>query len=138
MAEKDAALTPAYQSLRNGEHQMQEKMSASDIVALYDSILLGMYDYIAKHKRCASFIASTNLWDGVALYHALARAGVFEDLLTFNRFSLTVERGLWQGSLSFEADAALADAEMMLARLGVMPSNDSALVENRDQTIDHE
>jgi hypothetical protein len=95
------------------------KMSATDIAALYDLILFGMHDYIAKHERCTSFVEQTDLWDPVALYHALARAGVFDDPLTFNRFSLIVERALWDGSFSSDLDATLIEVEKMLTKLGV-------------------
>jgi hypothetical protein len=55
----------------------------------------------------------------------LTQAGVFEDLLIFNRFSLIVERALWQGSFSFDTNAVLTEAEKMLTTLGVMPFNDN-------------
>ncbi|HET9591110.1 MAG TPA: hypothetical protein VFO91_20155 [Anaerolineales bacterium] len=67
-----------------------------------------------------------DLWDAVALYHALARAGVFEDPFRFHRFSQIVERVLWQESISIDAGAMLAEAELILTKLGVMPSGESA------------
>ena len=103
------------------------KISAAEMAALYDSVLLGMRDYIAKHEDCVTFIENTDLWDAAALYHALARAGVFEDPRAFNRFSLIVERALWQGSLSSDTDSTFAEMEMMLKRLGVRASPESIL-----------
>ena len=102
-------------------------MSGADIVALYDLLLFRMHDYIAKHEHCATFVQNTNLWDAAALYGALVRAGVFEDPLTFNRFSLTVERALWQESFPFDTDATLAEVETMLTKLGVTPFTESTL-----------
>ncbi|HEX5943274.1 MAG TPA: hypothetical protein VFY66_13415, partial [Anaerolineales bacterium] len=88
-------------------------------------VLLGMRDYIARHEECASFVENTDPWDAAALYHALVRAGVFDDPLTFNRFSLIVERALWQGSFSFDVDSILAEVEKMLMKLGAGPFRES-------------
>ena len=99
--------------------------SAADLTALYEAALLGMHEYIAKHEGCLSFVEDVDAWDAAALYHALTRAGVFDDPLTFNRFSLLVERALWQGSLTPDADSILMEFETMLSKLGV-PRVDSA------------
>lgn len=107
--------------LSNEKHGMQERISITDMLGLYDAVFFGMRDYIAKHEDCAPFVADADPWDAAALYHALARAGVFDDPLTFNRFSLIVERSLWHGSFSFDADSTLAEVETMLAKLGVLP-----------------
>ena len=127
MTEVEAALMRARLHLRGGKRRLQKGLTTPGIAALYDSVLFGMRYYIAKHKRCASFVENTDLWDAVGLFHALTRAGVFDDPLTFNRFSLIVERALWQESFSFDADATLAEVEMILTKLGVMPFNESAL-----------
>jgi hypothetical protein len=111
----------AYVHLRSGMQVGQEPVSDPGIAALYDLVLLGMHDYIARHEECASFVENTDPWDAAALFHALVSAGVFDDPLTFNRFSLIVERTLWQGSFSFDADSTLAEVEKMLMQLGVGP-----------------
>ena len=125
MTEAEAALMRARLHLHGGKRRLQDGLSAAGIAALYDSVLFGMRYYIAKHKRCASFVQNTDLWDAAGLFQALARAGVFDDPLTFNHFSLIVERALWQESFSFDADATLAEVEEMLRKLGVMPFNES-------------
>jgi hypothetical protein len=87
--------------------------------ALYDSVLFGMYYYIVyivRHEGCADVDRS----DAAAVFHLLARVGIFEDQHTFNRLSLAVEHILWQGSDSFHANAILAEVEDMLRKLGVM------------------
>jgi len=127
MTEDEAALMRARLHLRGGKHRLQEGLSAAGIAALYDAVLFGMRYYIAKHKRCASFVENTDLWDATSLFHALTRAGVFDDPLTFNRFNLIVERVLWQGSFSFDADTTLAEVEKILAKLGILPFDESAL-----------
>jgi len=127
MTEVEAALMRARLHLRGGKRRLQKGLTTPGIAALYDSVLFGMRYYIARHNRCASFVENTDLWDAVGLFHALTRAGVFDDPLTFNRFSLIVERALWQESFSFDADATLAEVEMILTKLGVMPFNESAL-----------
>lgn len=127
MSEAEAALMRARLHLRGGKRRLQRGFSAAGIAALYDALLFGMCYYIATHERCAAFVENTDLWDGVALYQALAHAGVFDDPRTFNRFSLLVERALWQESFSFDTDATLAEAETMLTKLGVMPFHESAL-----------
>lgn len=111
--------------LRGGKRRLQAGYSKAGIAALYDAVLFGMRYYIVKHKRCASFIEDTDPWDAAALYHALVRAGVFDDPLTFNRFSLMVERALWDGSST--ADLTVAEVETMLKKLGVMPFDETAL-----------
>jgi hypothetical protein len=83
--------------------------------------------YIAGHKSCNSLVESIDPWDAPALFHVLARAGVFEDPLTFNHFSLMIERALWQGSFSFDLDTVLTEVETMLRKLGVIPFDESAL-----------
>lgn len=127
MTEVEAALRSACLHLRSGKRRLQKGSSAAGIAALYDSVLFGMRYYIAKHKRCASFTENIDLWDAADLFHALTRAGVFDDPLTFNRFSLIVERALWQESFSFDADATFSEVEKMLTKLGVMPFNEAAV-----------
>jgi hypothetical protein len=107
-------------SLRDGKRNIQKGSSAAGAAALYDAVLFGMRYYITKHKRCASFVENTDLWDAASLFHALARAGVFDNPLTFNRFSLIVERALWQESFSFDEAVTLTEVENMLAKLGVI------------------
>lgn len=120
------ALICACLHLRSGKRRLQKGLTAAGMVALYHSVLFGMHYYIAKHKQCATFVENIDLWDAIGLFHALTSAGVFEDRLTFNRFSLTVERALWQGSFSSDANAILAEVEKLLTKLGVMPFNESA------------
>jgi len=126
MTEEDAALMRARLHLLGGKRRLQEGLSAAGLAALYDAILFGMRHYIARHERCASFVKDADLWDAVALYHALARAGVFDDPHAFNRLSLIVERALWQHSFSFDADATLAEVEKMLTKLGIFPFSKAA------------
>jgi hypothetical protein len=126
-SEAEVALMNARQFLRRGKRRLQNRLSAKAMVALYDSVLYGMRYYVARHNHCASSVYDADLWDAVALYHALTRAGVFDDPLTFNRFSRVVERALWQGSFSFDARAILAEAESMLTQLGVIPTNEAVL-----------
>jgi hypothetical protein len=128
MTEVDAALMRARLHLRGGKRRLQKGLSAAGIAALYDSVLFGMRYYIAKHKRCASFVENIDLWDAPDLFHALTRAGIFDDPLSFNRFSLNVERALWQESFSGDTNATLAEVEAMLEKLGVMPFNEDTLL----------
>ena len=121
ISDAHAALMRAYVHLRSGLHGGQEPTFGAGITGLYDAVLLGMREYIARHQECASFVENTDPWDAPALYHALVRAGVFDDPLRFNRFSLIVERALWEGSLSSDAEPAFAEAESILAKLSILP-----------------
>ena len=116
--------------LRNGKRRFHQGYSAAGIVSLYDSLLFGMCYYIATHKHCKRFIKNTELWDATSLFHALFRAGVFDDPLFFNRLSLIVERALWQATYPFDADSNLAEVEKMLMKLGVIPVNGFGLLAN--------
>jgi hypothetical protein len=120
MTEAQEALMRSQLHLNGGKHRLQKGFTASGIVALYDSVLFGMLYYIARHEGCASFVENTDLWDAASLFQALARAGVFDNPLTFNVFSLMVERALWQESFSLDADATVAEVETMLMTLGVI------------------
>jgi|SRR5919109_1235930 hypothetical protein len=124
MIQADAALISARRHLRGGKHYIQKGASTAGMTALYIAVLCGMRYYVAKNKRCASFLENTDLWDATSLFYALTRAGVFDDPLAMNRFSLIVERALWQESFSFDADATLVEVEAMLKKLGVIPIND--------------
>ena len=130
ISDAHAALMRAYVHLRSGLHGGQEPTFGAGITGLYDAVLLGMREYIARHQECASFVENTDPWDAPALYHALVRAGVFDDPLRFNRFSLIVERALWEGSLSSDAEPAFAEAESILAKLSILPLDRSALPGN--------
>ena len=121
MSDARTALICARFHLRGGKRRLQKGRTAAGMVALYDSILFGMHYYLTIHERCASFLESIEPWDAMSMFQALTRAGVFADPLTFNRFSLIVERTLWQGSSAFDANAVLTQVEEMLATLGVMP-----------------
>ena len=125
ISEAEAALRCARLNFRGGKRRLQKGLTTAGIVALYDSVLFGMRYYIASHKSCASFVQNTDPWDAASLFHALTRAGVFENSLTFNRFSLIVERALWQESFSFDAAVTLTEVENMLAKLDVIPVHHS-------------
>lgn len=115
------ALICARLYLRGGKRRLQAGYSRAGIAALYDAVLFGMRYYIARHKSCESLMKNTDPWDAPGLFHVLARAGVFEDPLTLNRFSLMVERALWQESYSFDPDSAMAEVRQILIKLGVIP-----------------
>lgn len=128
------ALVCARFNLRGGKRRLQKGLTAAGLVALYDSVLFGMRYYITRHEGCAPFLEEIDLWDALDMFEALTRAGIFEDPLTFNRLSLIVERTLWQGSLSLEADAVLNDVEKMLATLGVLPFHKNILPGQPERT----
>lgn len=117
------ALICARLYLRSGKRRKEAGLSAEAVTALYHAVLFGMRYYIAKHKSCESWVKSTDPWDAPGLFHALARAGVFEDPLIFNRLSLLVERALWHGSSTSDADPILTEFEKMLSKLGILPSD---------------
>lgn len=121
MTDARTALLCARLNLRVGKRRLQKGLTAAGITALYDSLLFGMRYYVSKHEGCALFVENIELWDAMSLFHALVRAGVFEDPLTFNRFSLTVERALWQKSFSFDVDVFLRETEKMLTQLDIIP-----------------
>jgi hypothetical protein len=122
MMDPRTALLCARLYLRGGKRRLRAGYSKAGIAALYDAVLFGMRYYIARHKRCESFVKDTDPWDAAGLFFALARAGVFDDPLTLNRFSLMVERALWQESYSIDTDSMLAEVEKMLLKLGVIHS----------------
>jgi hypothetical protein len=135
MMDERMALVCARLYLRGGKRHLRAGYSRAGIAALYDAVLFGMRYYIARHKSCESFVGTTDLWDAPGLFHALARAGIFNDPLTLNRFSLMVERALWQGSFSVDAESMLAEVETMLLRLGVLPFRESSLPGESPLTI---
>jgi hypothetical protein len=116
------ALLCARLNLHSGKRHLKKGYSAAGVVKLYDAVLFGMRYYITRHKRCASFMKNIDLWDATGLFYGLARAGVFDDLQAFNRFSLLVERALWQKACSFDTEFILTEVEQMLMKLGVIPS----------------
>jgi hypothetical protein len=125
MTNARSMLVCARLSLRDGRRSIQKGFATAGVTALYDAVLFGMRYYIASHKRCTSFVKNVDLWDAASLFHALARAGVFEDPRAFNRFSLSVERALWQGTSAFDADSTLAEVETILKKLGIVLFNES-------------
>jgi len=118
--EAKAALICARLNLRNGKRHLQNGLTTAAMTALYDSVLFGMSYYISKHKGCASLVEDLDPLDAARVFHILARTGIFEDPLTFNRFSLIVERTLWQLPASSDTDEILAQVESMLTKLGVI------------------
>src|SRR5919198_1532947 len=114
-----AALICARLHLRRGKRYLQKGLTTEGIAALYDSVLFGMHYYITKHN--ASSHQKINPWDAAGMVHALTRMGLFENSVTFNRFSLVVERALWQGPFSSDVYLILADVENLLMKLGVLP-----------------
>lgn len=127
VSEKDEALKQSRFRLRGGKRCLQRGSTAAGLMALYESLIFGMHYYIARHERCTSFLEKTDLWDAVALYHALAGAGVFDDPLMFNRFSLSVERALWQETSFADSEITLTEVENLLTKLGVIPFKEAAL-----------
>ena len=119
------ALICARLNLRGGKRRLQRGHTVSGIAALYDSVLFGIRYYIARHKRCDSFLENIDPWDAMSLFQALTRAGVFDDPLVFNHFSWLVERVCWQESYSFDMDVILVEVEEILTRLQVIPFNEN-------------
>ena len=129
------ALLCARLYLRGGKRRLRAGYSRAGIAALYDAVLFGMRYYIAKHKGCESLVESTDLWDASALFHALTRAGIFDDPRALDRFSLMVERALWQEAFSLDVDFTMAEVEKMLSKLGVVPLGESSLPGESSLTI---
>ena len=128
MINAKAALLCARLCLRTGKRYLQEGLFTAAIAALYDAILFAMQYYVAEPTSHGyANISRDDLWDYAALYHKLAKAGVFDDPNAFNHLSLIVERSLWQGSFSFDANSILREVENLLSQLGVMPFNESIL-----------
>ena len=128
MSKAQAALLCARLYMRDGKHYFQEGLFTAGIAALYDAILFAMHYYIAEPAcRGRINLNSNDLWDHTALYHKLAKAGIFDDQNAFNHLTLIVERALWQESFSFDVNSVLAEVEKMLTKLGVMPFNESIL-----------
>jgi hypothetical protein len=125
MTDARTALICARFNLRSGKRRLQKGLTREGLIALYDSVLFGMRYYITRHKTCASLVRNIDPWDAVGLFQTLARAGIFEDPRLFDRFSQTVERALWQGSLPFDPGSMLAEAEAILASLGVTPLDET-------------
>ena len=123
MTDPRTALICARFNLCGGKRRLQNGITASGVVALYDFLLFGMRYYITRHERCAALLENIDLWDGTSMFEALTRVEVFEDPLSFNRFSLLVERALWQGSFALDPEAVLTEVEKMLTTLGVMPGH---------------
>ena len=121
ITEARTALICARLYLRGGKRRMEAGFSAEGVTALYHAVLFGMRYYIAKHKSCESWMKNIDPWDAPGLFHALARAGVFEDPLIFNRLSLLVERALWQKSFLSDTDSILIEFEKLLSKLGIPP-----------------
>ena len=107
--------------LRAGKRRVKKGFQPHDMAAFYNSVFFGMRYYIVKHKECEVFVNDHDLWNAANLFQALTRAGVFDDPLLFNRFSLAVERALWQASSSLDPNAMLEDVEKILMKLGVLP-----------------
>ena len=128
MIKAEVALTCARLYLRDGKSYIQEGFIKAGMAALYDAILFGMQYYIAE-PACRGNIDLNNndLWDHAALYHKLTRAGIFEDPNAFNHLSQIVERALWHGSPSFDANSVLVEVEWMLSKLHVIPFNEFML-----------
>jgi hypothetical protein len=122
MTDPRTALICARFNLRGGKRRLQNGITTSGVMALYDSLLFGMRYYITRQERNSS-LENIDLWDAMSMFEALTRTGLFEDPLSFNRFSLLVERALWQGSFALDPEAVLAEVEKMLTILGVMPLN---------------
>ena len=129
------ALICARLYLRGAKRRLHAGYSKAGIAALYDAVLFGMRYYIALHQGPESLAESADPWDASALFHALAHAGIFDDPLTLNRFSLMVERALWQESFSLDVDSTLEQVEEMLLKLGVMPFYESSLPGESPLTI---
>jgi hypothetical protein len=118
------ALVCARLNLRGAKLLLQKGSLRRGVSTLYDSVLFGMYYYVARHEACAD----VDMGDATGLFHWLTRLGVFEDQHAFNRLSLTIERALWQGVDSFDANAILVEVEAMLTKLGVMTFQKSTFV----------
>lgn len=121
MSEARRALILACVNLRHGKRRLQKGRSVAGIAALYDALLFGMHYFFANAERNNRIIHTSHdeLWDHAILYQKLVKAGIFDDPRAFNRLSLIVERSLWQGSLSLDADVILQEIEAMLTQLGV-------------------
>ena len=120
MINSRVALMCARFNLRRAKRLFHQGSPTSAILALYDSVLFGMRYYIARHEDCVY----ADSGDAVGLFQSLALAGVFEDQLAFNSLSLVVERALWQGSTSFDANAIVVEVDEMLTKLGVVKSKE--------------
>jgi len=121
------ALACALLLLRSAKRRIRKGYTARGYATLYEAVLFGMHYHIAQHQDLAQSLDQVDPWDGLSLFHALTRAGVFDDPLTFHRFSWMVERVLWQRSVSWDPSSLLEDVESILTKLGVLPMQGSRL-----------
>jgi len=126
--ETEGALVSARFHLRGGKRYLQRGLPSAGMAALYEAVLCGMRYYITRHERCSAFVKNADLWDAALLFHALARAGVFEDPNAFNRLSLVVERALWEGYVSSDINATVVEVEKILKKLGVISCDENILL----------
>ena len=124
MTDVRSALLCARLNLHGAKRHFQKGSFQRCISALYDSVLFGMIYYVARQEDRPD----VDLGDAAGLFHLLTRRGVFEDQHAFNRLSLTVERLLWQGSDSFQANLILVEVEEMLRKLGVITFDKTTLI----------
>lgn len=128
MINAEISLMCARLYLREGKRYLQQGAFRTGIEALFDAILFGMHYYIAEPGgRGTIHVSDADLWDPAALYHKLAKAGLFDDLNTVNHLSQIVERTLWQGSVAGDINDVITEIETILSRLGVTPFNESIL-----------
>ena len=121
------ALACALLLLRTAKRRLRKGHTARGYASLYEAVVFGMHYHIARHKDLAPSLDQVEPWDGLSLFHALTRAGVFDDPLVFHRFSWMVERALWQRSVSSDPSSLLQEVESLLTKLGVLPVHGSRL-----------
>ena len=121
--EAQSALISARLNFWDARRFLQEGSLRTGMFALYDSVLFAMYHYVVRHEANVTM----DLCDGTGLFHKLVLAGVFEDPGAFDRLSLTIERALGQRPFSFNANEVLAEVEIMLTKLGILPTHESTL-----------
>jgi hypothetical protein len=134
MSPAAAALQRARLHLRGGRRRLRQGKLPAGISTIYDALVSAMRWYGLTHRPELA-LGDDDLEDDRRLFARLVRAGVLDSAFDFERLQSLMERAITRQPLDFTWQAEVAAVEAQLARLGVLPFNESTLPPENPDTF---
>jgi hypothetical protein len=129
MQPHEAALMRARLHIRSGMRRLRQGMAREGLLTLYDALYSAMRFYILSPGNKERFDGAEGIQrtEEMALYQMLRHAGVLDGSFDFESFFALMEKLLDGADVEIDATAALKGYDKLMAQLGVMPFDESAL-----------
>ena len=135
MREAEAELLRARLHIRSGKRRLRQGNNAAGLAALYDALIHGLRWYALENRTTLKIADEIELQDERNIFARLAQTRGLSNPAEFDALTALVEKAIDDPTMRFDAAGELAKIENWLARLGVIPFDETALPPEAPTTL---